>query len=57
MDPNGILVEFCVDTKPYTDADKDHALAMLLAELRSSSTPPLPAFFRAGDREPTTAPA
>jgi catechol 2,3-dioxygenase-like lactoylglutathione lyase family enzyme len=26
MDPNGILVEYCVDTKPYTEADKHHAL-------------------------------
>ena len=30
-DPNGILVEFCVDTEPYTSADEDAAHAILKA--------------------------
>ena len=25
-DPNGILVEWCTDTKPYTAEDREHAL-------------------------------
>jgi catechol 2,3-dioxygenase-like lactoylglutathione lyase family enzyme len=57
MDPNGILVEFCVDTRPYTDADKEHALTMLLAESPELEAPPVPAFFRASEHRPTPAPA
>ena len=57
MDPNGVLVEFCVDTKPYTDADREHALAMLLAEAPELETPPTPSFFRARDHQTTSAPA
>jgi len=47
MDPNGILVEYCVDTAPYTDADKAHALAMLRATEPELEAPPVPQFFRA----------
>jgi catechol 2,3-dioxygenase-like lactoylglutathione lyase family enzyme len=52
MDPNGILVEYCVDTQPYTEADKQHALAMLRAESPELEEPPVPQFFRAKDVAP-----
>ena len=52
MDPNGILVEFCVDTKPYTQADKDHALAVLQADEPELENPPMPVFFKAAEFQP-----
>lgn len=55
MDPNGILVEFCVDVTPYTDADRRHALEALTADSPGDETPPTPQFFRAADFQ--TAPA
>lgn len=47
MDPSGILVEFCTDTKPYTDADRRHALEMVLADSPELEHPPMPVFHRA----------
>ncbi|MGI8663013.1 MAG: VOC family protein [Acidimicrobiales bacterium] len=47
MDPNGVLVEFCVDTKPYTVADRDHALAVLRATAPELESPPEPVFHEA----------
>jgi catechol 2,3-dioxygenase-like lactoylglutathione lyase family enzyme len=55
MDPNGILVEYCVDTQPYTEADKEHALAALLATEPEMESPPVPQFFRAKDAQPAPA--
>jgi catechol 2,3-dioxygenase-like lactoylglutathione lyase family enzyme len=52
MDPNGILVEFCVDTQPYTEEDKRHALEVVLAAEPPLEEPPVPAFFRAADFVP-----
>ena len=52
MDPNGILVEFCVDTKPYTADDKAHALAMLESASPELGEAPVPRFFRATDFVP-----
>lgn len=52
MDPNGILVEFCVDTAPYTEADKAHALSMLQAAEPELEEPPVPQFFRASQPQP-----
>ena len=52
MDPSGILVEFCVDTAPYTAEDKAHALAMLEATDPELESPPVPRFFRAGQPQP-----
>lgn len=55
MDPNGILVEFCVDTAPYTDDDKRRALEAVLAEAPALEAPPEPRFFRAADHQPAPA--
>lgn len=52
MDPNGVLVEFCVDTKPYTDDDRRHALEALTAEAPELEGAPTPRFFRAADFQP-----
>jgi catechol 2,3-dioxygenase-like lactoylglutathione lyase family enzyme len=40
LDPNGILVEFCTTTVPFTDADRAHALAMLTDPSPELETPP-----------------
>jgi catechol 2,3-dioxygenase-like lactoylglutathione lyase family enzyme len=52
MDPNGVLVEFCVDVRPYTDDDKRHALAALAATEPDTDPAPVPTFFRAADFQP-----
>lgn len=49
MDPNGILVEFCVDTRPYTEEDRRHALEVVLAPAPALEDAPVPRFFRAAD--------
>lgn len=49
VDPNGVLVEFCVDTQPYTDDDKRHALEMLAAADPELEEAKLPQFFKAAD--------
>ena len=52
MDPNGILVEFCVDTKPYTAEDKREALEILRSADPHMEAPPVPQFFLARDFVP-----
>ncbi|HEX4903108.1 MAG TPA: VOC family protein [Acidimicrobiales bacterium] len=49
VDPNGILVEFCTDTAPYTQADRDHALAVLRSDDPELETPPSPVFHSAAE--------
>ncbi len=49
MDPNGILVEFCTDTQPYTQADRDHALDVLWSDSPELETPPTPVFHSAAE--------
>lgn len=49
MDPNGILVEFCTDTAPYTQADRDRALAVLHDDAPELESPPMPVFHSAAD--------
>ena len=49
MDPNGILVEFCTDTAPYTQADRDAALAVLRDEAPELEDPPSPTFHAAAE--------
>ena len=46
-DPNGILVEWCTDTKPYTAEDRAHALALLNAAEPELESPPMPSFHKA----------
>ena len=50
MDPCGILVEWCTDTQPYTEADRAEALAQLFAEEPALQTPPVPVFHRGRER-------
>lgn len=47
MDPNDILVEFCTDTAPYTQADREAALAILRDETPELEDPPVPTFHSA----------
>ena len=49
MDPNGILVEFCTDTAPYTQADRDAALAVLRSDEPHLEDPPSPVFHSAAE--------
>ena len=46
-DPNGIMVEWCTDTKPYTEADRASALAALQTAEPPLEQPPEPKFFTA----------
>ncbi|MEY2432614.1 MAG: hypothetical protein QOC92_2339 [Acidimicrobiaceae bacterium] len=46
-DPNGILVEWCTDTKPYTAEDRAAALRTLQTAEPPLEEPPMPAFFKA----------
>ena len=47
-DPNGIMVEFCVTTQEFTDADRAEAQTLLVAELPELDlTPPDVQFFLA----------
>ena len=64
MDPNGILVELCTDTAPYSPDDKDRALEILCSDDPELEAPPTPVFHSAADRaarvevaEPVTAAA
>ena len=52
MDPNGILVEFCTDTAPYTAEDRAHALEILRSPAPELETPPVPVFHQAKAKEP-----
>ena len=47
LDPSRILVEFCTDTQPYTQADREHAAALLLDPDPSLEAPPAPVFHLA----------
>ena len=47
LDPSRILVEFCTDTAPYTDADQAHALALITEADPSSRRLPQPEFHEA----------
>jgi catechol 2,3-dioxygenase-like lactoylglutathione lyase family enzyme len=46
-DPNGILVEWCTDTAPYTQADRDHADAVVGDPAPALEDPPMPVFYEA----------
>jgi catechol 2,3-dioxygenase-like lactoylglutathione lyase family enzyme len=47
MDPNGILVEWCADSRPLDEDDRREALALLLDPAPPLETPPVPTFHRA----------
>lgn len=47
LDPNRILVEWCTDTAPYTQADRDRALAVLFDDAPELEAAPAPVFHRA----------
>jgi catechol 2,3-dioxygenase-like lactoylglutathione lyase family enzyme len=49
-DPNGILVEWCADTAPYTAADKRRAFEVLRSPLPTFDDAPVPVFHSASDR-------
>jgi catechol 2,3-dioxygenase-like lactoylglutathione lyase family enzyme len=40
LDPNGILVEFCTTTAPFTQGDREQALALLVDPAPTPETPP-----------------
>ena len=54
-DPNGILVEWCTDTKPYTAEDRAAALTTLQAADPEMEAPPEPVFHRARKQVPSPA--
>ncbi|MCO8126295.1 VOC family protein [Acidimicrobiia bacterium EGI L10123] len=56
MDPNGILVEFCTDTAPYTQADKDRAEQILRSDDPGLESPPTPVFHSAAEHRSTASP-
>ena len=47
LDPNRILVEFCTDLAPYTEADRQHALALIHDADPHLEAPPMPTFHMA----------
>lgn len=47
LDPSRVLVEFCTDTAPYTDADRRHALEVVSATAPDLQAPPVPVFHSA----------
>jgi catechol 2,3-dioxygenase-like lactoylglutathione lyase family enzyme len=47
LDPNGILVEWCADSRPLDDDDRREALAVLRDLTPPLETPPVPTFHRA----------
>jgi catechol 2,3-dioxygenase-like lactoylglutathione lyase family enzyme len=52
MDPNGVLVEWCADTAPYTEDDKRRALEVLLSDAPELDEPPVPVFHSAARPTP-----
>lgn len=56
MDPNGILVEFCTDTAPYSQADRDEALRILRSDAPELEAPPVPVFHSAAEHRAAEVP-
>lgn len=50
-DPNGILVEWCTDTKPYTAKDRDRAAKLLQTAEPDLESPPHPVFHEAAKHQ------
>lgn len=57
LDPNGILVEWCADTRPLDDDDRAHAESVLFDEAPPLTEPPVPEFFVGRRPVPADAPA
>jgi catechol 2,3-dioxygenase-like lactoylglutathione lyase family enzyme len=53
VDPNGILVEWCADSRPLDQTDREQALAILRDPNPTMETPPAPTFHRAARPVPT----
>jgi len=47
MDPNGIMVEWCADTRALNSHDRQEALAVLFDPAPSLESAPTPIFHRA----------
>jgi catechol 2,3-dioxygenase-like lactoylglutathione lyase family enzyme len=47
LDPSRILVEFCTDTAPYTDADRQHAMTLIDTAEPELVAAPSPVFHEA----------
>jgi len=54
-DPNGILVEFCADSRPLNADDRSHAERTVLDPAPELEVPPSADFFLARDHQPATA--
>jgi catechol 2,3-dioxygenase-like lactoylglutathione lyase family enzyme len=55
VDPNGILVEFCVTTREMTDADREEAQRLLADPKPALQTPPQVIMHRARRKEAAAA--
>ncbi len=51
LDPNRILVEFCTDLAPYTEADRQHALELIHDTDPQLEAPPMPTFHTASQAD------
>jgi catechol 2,3-dioxygenase-like lactoylglutathione lyase family enzyme len=49
-DPNGVLVEFCVDKVPYSAADRAHAAKVLADPRPDLESPPSPVFHQSSKK-------
>src|SRR3954452_6970288 len=54
--PNGILVEWCTDTQPYTEADRAYAEQAIATAEPPLEAPPEPVFYEAAKHTKTPSP-
>jgi len=54
VDPNGILVEWCADSRPLDQTDRDEALAILRDPAPRLSPAPVPIFHQASSPVPSS---
>ncbi len=53
VDPNGVLVEWCADTRPLDEDDRDHAQRMLTDRQPPLEPRPEPVFYEARQTVPS----